>query len=213
MSYYQNSVTINAEGDTSISDETLEGLGRTPNFLEALFGAIIQLAQPPKAKSTARIFESTATSATTSEDTEPVVEGVFVPIFVDAAAQVGSAMASTFEAANETLYQENASIDKRKIMLTEILPDPGYFAAGAVAGVISRTSTAPLDRLKVYLIANVKGASRSSGAVKNGNPVVAVKHLGQPLVDAMKDLWKAGGMRSLFAGEHVLSIMTKNLLT
>jgi len=85
-----------------------------------------------------------------------------------------------------------------KAWLTEILPDPGYFLAGAVAGAVSRTATAPLDRIKVYLIANV---GPTKGSVEAAKPVAAAKKLGQPLVAATKELWKAGGMRSLFAGK------------
>jgi hypothetical protein len=74
---------------------------------------------------------------------------------------------------------------------------------------ISRTATAPLDRLKVYLIANVGPAKDSIKAVKKGDAVAAAKKVGQPLIDATKELWKAGGMRSLFAGKsHLLTMWT-----
>lgn len=69
-----------------------------------------------------------------------------------------------------------------------------------MAGMISRTATAPLDRLKVYLIAQTSRKDAAIDAAKSGSPVKAVRHLGKPLIDAMKDLWAAGGMRSLFAG-------------
>jgi solute carrier family 25 phosphate transporter 23/24/25/41 len=86
--------------------------------------------------------------------------------------------------------------------LTDVLPHPGYFAAGAMAGAVSRTCTAPLDRLKVYLIANIDGAKSPVEAVKKGNALKAAKHFGQPLINATKELWAAGGMRSLFAGKQ-----------
>jgi solute carrier family 25 (mitochondrial phosphate transporter), member 23/24/25/41 len=78
----------------------------------------------------------------------------------------------------------------------------GYFLAGAFAGIASRTATAPLDRLKVYLIAQTSDKKAVVDAMKDGSHVKAVKHFGRPLVDAMKDLWAAGGLRSLFAGEY-----------
>jgi solute carrier family 25 phosphate transporter 23/24/25/41 len=81
-----------------------------------------------------------------------------------------------------------------------LLIDPGYFAAGGIAGAVSRTATAPLDRLKVYLIANTGVGKDSLNAVKQGEAIAAVKHIGKPLLDACKELWRAGGIRSLFAG-------------
>lgn len=77
----------------------------------------------------------------------------------------------------------------------------GYFVAGGVAGMISRTSTAPLDRLKVYLIAQTGNTSKALEAAKTGDPVQATKRAARPIVDACKHLWAAGGIRSLFAGE------------
>jgi len=89
----------------------------------------------------------------------------------------------------------------RKHMLTEFLPDPGYFLAGGVAGVVSRTATAPLDRLKVYLIAQTGLKKEAVQAVKSGSPVLASKVATRPLVEAFKALWGMGGIRSMFAGE------------
>jgi len=65
---------------------------------------------------------------------------------------------------------------------------------------VSRTSTAPLDRLKVYLIAQTGSSQPAVSAMKQGDAVQASKQVARPLVDACKALWRAGGMRSLFAG-------------
>ena len=84
------------------------------------------------------------------------------------------------------------------------MPDPGYFLAGAIAGGVSRTATAPLDRLKVYLLVNTSATRTTrevAGAVKGGNLVGALRLLASPFSSAVRDLWAAGGARTFFAGE------------
>lgn len=98
--------------------------------------------------------------------------------------------------------------------LTDYFPVSGYFIAGGIAGIVSRTATAPLDRLKVYLIAQVSPKNTLDKAVKEGAPVVAAKQFGKNLIDACKELWRAGGIRSLFAGNglNVLKVMPESAL-
>jgi solute carrier family 25 (mitochondrial phosphate transporter), member 23/24/25/41 len=98
-------------------------------------------------------------------------------------------------------------------MLTDWVP-LGYFIAGGMAGMISRTATAPLDRLKVYLIAQTGSKKAAVEAAKEGAPLRAAFHFGRPLVDATKELWRAGGMRSLFAGNglNVLKVMPESAI-
>jgi hypothetical protein len=94
---------------------------------------------------------------------------------------------------------------RRKLKLTDLVPDVGYFVAGGVSGITSRTVTAPLDRLKVYLIAQTTNTNDAVQAAKSGAPVKAGRQGVRTLVNACKDLWAAGGIRSLFAGEFLLS--------
>ena len=100
------------------------------------------------------------------------------------------------------------------LLIDFLLPDPGYFIAGGLAGMISRTVTAPLDRLKVYLIAQTGAKDAAVQAVKEGAPVEVVKSFGKPLIDACKDLWRAGGIRSLFAGNglNVVKVMPESAI-
>lgn len=80
--------------------------------------------------------------------------------------------------------------------------------------MVSRTATAPLDRLKVYLIAQTSTTKAAVVAAKQGAPVEAVKRIGQPLINATKDLWRAGGIRSLFAGNglNVIKVMPESAI-
>ncbi|ROW06933.1 hypothetical protein VMCG_03976 [Cytospora schulzeri] len=99
--------------------------------------------------------------------------------------------------------------------LTQYLPEPGYFIAGALAGGISRTATAPLDRLKVYLLVNTKTkAGAALDAAKTGPPMTAVRTAGKPISNAVHELWRAGGIRTFFAGNglNVIKIMPETAI-
>ncbi|KAG9648569.1 hypothetical protein KCU98_g9061, partial [Aureobasidium melanogenum] len=80
-----------------------------------------------------------------------------------------------------------------------------------ISGVASRTTTAPLDRLKVYLIAQT-GTNEAVQAVKSGAPAAAAKSSANTLVRACKELWAAGGIRSLFAGNglNIVKVMPES---
>lgn len=100
---------------------------------------------------------------------------------------------------------------------SDLLHGLGYFLAGGFAGVVSRTCTAPFDRLKVYLIAQsgspVKAAAPSTGtSTARGAASVATttaaessaantaKSRSGPLIRAVKHIWSQGGVRSFFVG-------------
>ena len=98
---------------------------------------------------------------------------------------------------------ESLVTPSQSIRLTDIVPQPGYFLAGAVAGAASRTGTAPIDRLKVYLIVNTAATGETAiKALRRGQPVVAFQNAARPFSDAVKDIWKSGGIRTFFAGKH-----------
>lgn len=84
-----------------------------------------------------------------------------------------------------------------KTGLTQYLPEPGYFVAGALSGGISRTATAPLDRLKVAMLVNTD--------VKPGDVTKAGFRKTKPIGEAARDLYRAGGIRTFFAGRSFIT--------
>jgi solute carrier family 25 (mitochondrial phosphate transporter), member 23/24/25/41 len=263
LSYYSSIVTINAEGDSMVTDETLEGIGTTGFLLHALFGSILRLAQPAPPDPSPKINQPappTATSPTTNPSSDSTLSsrkppissqlkppldgkssatadnGKMAAVYATQPQPAAGAIQQATGGAVRTLqamaagssFGKGSSSDQgddfldihdhqpqlqwreidgecedelTKSRLTQYLPEPGYFLAGALAGGISRTATAPLDRLKVYLLVNTKTkAGVAADVAKQGQPLAAVRTAGKPIGDAIHALWKAGGFRTFFAG-------------
>ncbi|OPB43241.1 calcium dependent mitochondrial carrier protein [Trichoderma guizhouense] len=109
----------------------------------------------------------------------------------------------------------NVTPEGDSLVSGETLEGLGYFLAGAIAGGVSRTATAPLDRLKVYLLVNTNsGAETAVTALKQGRLVDALRNAARPFSDAVKDLYRSGGLRSFFAGNglNVVKIMPETAI-
>lgn len=188
-------MTLNAEGDVHVSKDTSEGLGRH-RFPTAFFGVIPKLIRAPPSKSPPR-------------DTSPPVNEVHAPPpTTDIQPNTfpwdpGESSPKLPEVPQSEMPIENEIPSKKEGLLTDRLPHPGYFLSGGIAGVVSRTATAPLDRLKVYLIAQTGVKQETVQAIKEGAPVQAAKKASRPLVEAGRALWRMGGIRSLFAGRSI----------
>lgn len=118
-------------------------------------------------------------------------------------------------AAYEFFIEElDISADGDFFLSSETLNGMAYFLAGGLAGVVSRTCTAPLDRVKVYLIAQSgtplkkSAATVASKTAAAATATTAAEVLSKPppslstspLVRAFKHIWSQGGVRSFFVG-------------
>ena len=183
LSYFSSTVTVNPEGDVQISVEKAEGLGTPTDFPSTFFGAVTSIYAP--------------------YNPYQVSKRAFEPLYKEAAISLPTAptpLPGPVESPQAELPTEiSLIIDDFAENVNTVLTtfQSGYFLAGGIAGAVSRTATAPFDRLRVYLIAQTNGVIK---AAKHGEAAQATKGVGRPLIDALKAIWKAGGVRSLFAG-------------
>ncbi|KAG5928476.1 hypothetical protein E4U53_002666 [Claviceps sorghi] len=258
LSFYDSVVSVTPEGDSLVSDETLEGLGTgdssSSSLLHTLFGSLVRVAasslppattgtaSPPVSSGDAAITESPSTAnkpdavpkstaskrgmdAVTSEESDgdsgSSVETATTKrrrLLSTRPSQSAPQAGDGTQGEEKEQGQSAAGIQKapRELTLTDFAPDPGYFLAGAIAGGVSRTATAPLDRLKVYLLVNTRSSSSGSTVadVKQGGSVATDKRASRPIRDAVKDLFRNGGVRSFFAGNglNVIKIMPETAI-
>ena len=203
FSYYSSTVKVNPEGDVHVSDESRRGLGTNP-FISLLFGIFVQIShhRPQDLHCATRTHISR-----TQQSTLPAPESNPNAFPWDPGEQSHQSMLEMPVHA-QTL---DSDTQEEVHLLTSLFPDPGYFLAGGTAGAVSRTATAPLDRLKVYLIAQTSVKKDTVDAVRSGAPLQAAKSALRPIMDATVSLWKMGGVRSLFAGEELLAVALKLL--
>lgn len=124
----------------------------------------------------------------------------------------------------------DVSADGDVTLINHFLNGFGFFLAGGFSGVVSRTCTAPFDRIKVFLIARTdlsstvlhskkqiaaqiaNGASKQVIAEARRKVAIAEKEAAQqaaregpktirsPIIQAARTLWKQGGFRAFYVG-------------
>lgn len=109
------------------------------------------------------------------------------------------------------LFNEDLDVnaDGDMILNNEFINGFSYFLAGGISGVISRTFTAPLDRIKVFLIARTDLSStilNSKHHLLELNPNAKLNRLKSPIVKAIESLYKQGGLKSFYVGNGLNSI-------
>lgn len=229
LTYYDAVVNVTAEGDSVVSDDTLEGLGTegsSSSLLESLFGSLLRIANPvpapptpssPPSQTYGAIPPSIPTTSTSKSTSSFLDEAGAVVILIDEEAEQAVAAAAKLRTRLQNSdgtpeYDETedteVGLESTTFKLTDFAPHPGYFLAGAIAGGVSRTATAPLDRLKVYLLVNTNDRGETAvAALKRFNPLIALKNGARPFGDAMRDVYRSGGLRGFFAGEWKIVLL------
>lgn len=197
LSYYSSSVALGPEGDASVIDENIEGLGRpaAPPFSLDTFCLILDLRESSLQYPDCILLEPRpqfGILAQSQKSADISERGTF---------PWDPGEGGEMDDLRDSLRAEQTEDPSVEFRLTDLLPPTGYFAAGGIAGAVSRTATAPLDRVKVYLIAQTSQTEETVRLLKAGRIIAAAKAAGQPLVLACNELWRMGGVRSLWAGK------------
>ncbi|KAH7149798.1 mitochondrial carrier domain-containing protein [Dactylonectria estremocensis] len=217
LSFYNAVVSVTIEGDSIVSEETLEGLG-TDGFRSlfiTLFGSLLRVAFPFELPRTSESPSIPPTTQRALNDPPTSPDHMAVAVAFDDTAEEMAESFSQNAGAGTSEQTSTGVLKHKKYRLTDFVPDPGYFVAGAIAGGVSRTATAPLDRLKVYLLVNTGSSAQTAGlALKQGNPLAALQNATKPFGDAIRDLFRSGGIRSFFAGNglNVIKIMPETAI-
>ncbi|ODV85293.1 hypothetical protein CANARDRAFT_28558 [[Candida] arabinofermentans NRRL YB-2248] len=132
----------------------------------------------------------------------------------------GSRIQTAFKFFNDEL--DNLSSEGDVTISDDIMKSVGYFLAGGLSGVVSRTCTAPFDRVKVFLIARTDLASTILSnkeellhkIEEKTHHKVTTKDIESPLLRAAKTLYKQGGIRAFYVGNglNVLKVFPESAI-
>lgn len=114
----------------------------------------------------------------------------------------GSRLRTAYEFLNNNNV-DNWNSEGDVTVANDFLKGVGFFLAGGLSGVVSRTCTAPFDRIKVFLIARTD----LSSTILNSKEELAKQHgqiplnkIKSPLVKAATTLYRQGGLKAFYVG-------------
>ncbi|CCH63197.1 hypothetical protein TBLA_0J02030 [Henningerozyma blattae CBS 6284] len=115
------------------------------------------------------------------------------------------------------LFKEDVDLSSEGDMtlINDFINGFGFFLAGGVSGVVSRTCTAPFDRIKIFLIARTDLSSillNSKEQVLAHNPHANVQKIRSPIIKAAVSLYREGGLKSFYVGNglNVLKVFPES---
>ncbi|ODV95982.1 hypothetical protein PACTADRAFT_49405 [Pachysolen tannophilus NRRL Y-2460] len=133
----------------------------------------------------------------------------------------GSRIRTAYQFFNDKLEFTNSEGDVT--VLDDFLKGFGFFLAGGLSGVISRTATAPFDRVKVFLIARTDLTSTFlHSKLEIENNIELLKHqkitepnkIKSPIIKAAKTLYRQGGIKAFYVGNglNVLKVFPESAM-
>ncbi|SPO22462.1 related to SAL1 - member of the Ca2+-binding subfamily of the mitochondrial carrier family [Ustilago trichophora] len=193
----RGAAAVNFDGDVSLAGE--EKKRESPAVKEAKRAEKLGKRQEAAAAAATKVVEETLESADSPASTTTVSSGD-----VDEAKQKAAqdAAAAVKTAHDQTVDEEEEEDDNDMIQGSVALK---FLAAGGIAGAVSRTATAPFDRLKIYLITTARSPDvvEAAKAAAGGNGASA-KAAGQGLGilrEALFNLYRdGGGLRAFWVG-------------
>lgn len=138
----------------------------------------------------------------------------------------GSRIKTAFQYIVEEL---DISSDGDVTLINQFLNGFGYFLAGGISGVVSRTCTAPFDRIKVFLIARTDLSStvlHSKKTIERQISKTATKQIIEdaknlhpktirsPIIQAARTIWKQGGFKGFYRGNglNILKVFPESAM-
>ncbi|SJX61304.1 related to SAL1-member of the Ca2+-binding subfamily of the mitochondrial carrier family [Sporisorium reilianum f. sp. reilianum] len=200
----RGATAVNFDGDVSLAGE--EKKRESPAVKEAKRAEKLGKRQEAAAAAATRAVDDTAESTTDAAASSSLsTSSDNVDEAKQQAAQDAAAAAKT--AHDQTIDEEEEEEDNDMIHGAVALK---FLVAGGIAGAVSRTATAPFDRLKIYLITTARSpdvAEAAKAAVsgpQGANGAAAAKAAGQGLGilrEALGNLYRdGGGLRAFWVG-------------
>ena len=201
----RGATAVNFDGDVSLAGE--EKKRESPAVKEAKRAEKLGKRQEAAAAAATKAVDETVDSTTDGSASAALSTSTgSVDEVKQQAAQGAAAAAKT--AHDQSIDEEEEEEDNDMIHGAVALK---FLVAGGIAGAVSRTATAPFDRLKIYLITTARSpdvveAAKSavSGEARGNGKAAAAKAAGQGLGILREALWNlyrdGGGLRAFWVG-------------